>query len=706
MKYFIYLIFVFLLSLYSFSQEDNLVVLHKNYTDNHLNFSGDGQVQTCNEFLDSTLKVFVTDINGNPLPNHLLKFEIIGTPDDAKSYKLKSEYVNTDSLGIARNKMLIGNISGEYRILIKSVESPKSNVLVYSVYGRSKNWVSFLLIGLIGGLAIFLYGIDLMSKGMQASAGDRMRDLIDKLTRNRFLALFSGIIITVMLQSSSAASVLLVGFVQAGLMQFAQSLGILLGAGIGTTITAQLIAMNISDYSLLIIAIGFLVMTVSRNIKQNNIGKAILGGGLLFFGMLLMSQTMAPLRSYDGFINFLIKLENPIMGILVGFIFTALIQSSAAFIGIMITLASQGFISLEASIPLVLGTNLGTGITAILASINSSRDAKKVAFSHTLFKAIGVLIFVWWIPQFADLLRAISKIFIDNNSSDIYDPLKSLPWQIANAHTIFSVTLALVLLPFIKYIAQIIDYIFPSKNSIIDQPIFELKHINLKVNASPALAISVAKKETERMSENVQKMLILSIKPFMNKDATVLEKLQVLENKIDFLKENISKYIISVSSENSDEERFNEAFQIMYVVKELEMIADLINTNIRHQAKKWIICDADFSEKGKQELFTIHEKAMKQISRSMEVFHELNLDKALKVKSKHKKYALLAEKYEKYHYQRLIENNEKTIASSEVHLELIGLYNAIIRHASNISRIFLTWSKNPNDKDYINSNRI
>ncbi len=686
-----FLIILFISCLLFTNSFGETIKLHDDHPGAYLNFSGDGQTQNINEELENPLRVYVTNELNQPIANHKISFKIYSTPSEAKNYKLHNKVVFTDSLGIARSNFTVGDEAGEYRIIVQTLEQPEGNVLIYTVYGREKSWMFFMIIGLIGGLAIFLYGLDIMSKGMQASAGDKMRSLIGKLTYNRFFALLSGIIITVMLSSSSAASVMLVGFVQAGLMSFVQSLGILLGAGIGTTITAQLIALNIADYSLLIIAVGFGIMIFSKKVRQNNIGKSILGVGLLFFGMLIMSQAMYPLRSYEGFINFLVNLENPLIGILVGFLFTALIQSSAAFIGIMITLASQGFISLEASIPLVLGTNLGTGITAILASLNSNREAKKVAFAHTLFKGVGVLIFIWWIPEFAELLRKISGTAI-TEAGTIANMSKDVPRQIANAHTVFSLGLAILLLPFTNLIGRLINRIIPERPDT-DKEVFELKHINLQLTSSPAIALSLAKKETERMSDNVQEMLRLSLKPFMERNSDILPELQKLENKIDFLKENIKKYLLSISTENTDEERLNEAFQIMYAIKELEMIADIINTNIRHQANKWLMTKAEFSAEGKDELCTIHVKALKQISRSMAVFHDLNLERAEQVRKKQKKYALMAETYEKHHYERLIHRREDSISSSEVHLELLGLYNAVIRHATNIARIFITWDK-------------
>jgi hypothetical protein len=293
-------------------------------------YSGDNQTQTTGKITINPIRVLVTDKNGNPLKEHEVSFTIISFPKNAKGFKLDKKNVCTNSLGIAENYFLVGDKEGNYEILVNSNENCDANTLIYKINGRKSSWVIFLIIGLLGGLALFLYGMDILSKGMQAAAGNKMRSIISKFTQNRFSALLAGVIVTVLVQSSSATSVMLVGFVEAGLMSFAQTLGMLLGAGIGTTLTAQLIALKITDYSLLIVALGFGFIILSKKSKINNIGKAILGFGLLFFGMYIMSEAMYPLRSYDSFLNLLIKLENPLVGILVGFIFTALIQSSAA----------------------------------------------------------------------------------------------------------------------------------------------------------------------------------------------------------------------------------------------------------------------------------------------------------------------------------------------------------------------------------------
>ncbi len=231
----------------------------------------------------------------------------------------------------------------------------------------------------------------------------------------------------------------------------------------------------------------------------------------------------------------------------------------------------------------------------------------------------------------------------------------------------------------------------PEKHAKESEP-YKLKYINSALSSSPALALSMAKKEAERMSKRVKRMVSLCLEPFFDKNSTnVLNEWQKLENESDFFRENIDKYLVNVGAESNNEQTLNEAFQIMYVVKELEMIGDIVNTNIRHQANKWMKSNAEFSEQGKTELESLQLKALKQISRSMEVFHDLNLEKVEHVNNKFNKYAALAEEYEKSHYDRLIHNHEKSRESSEVHLELIGLLNSVNRHATNIARIMLNW---------------
>ena len=366
-----------------------------------------------------------------------------------------------------------------------------------------------LIIGMLGGLALFLYGIRKMSEGMKKTAGNKIRTILAALTRNRFMALFIGAFVTMVIQSSSATTVMLVGFVQAGLLNFMQSLGIILGADIGTTITAQLIAFKVTDYALLMIAIGFGLQLIARDDDLLNIGEIVMGFGILFYGMKLMSDAMQPLRDLPGIIETMKSLENPLLGLLIGTAFTALVQSSAASIGVVIVLAHQGLVTLESGIPIILGANIGTCITAGLASINATREAKRVALAHVLFKVAGVMLFIFWIPAFAELIRNISARF----GSDIAR-------QIANAHTFFNVSLGIVFLPFINIFSLVIMKILPDKAEGLSV-IPSTEYLDETSFSTPSLAIELARKETSRMAQILGRMLRSIIIPFISDEKMI-----------------------------------------------------------------------------------------------------------------------------------------------------------------------------------------
>lgn len=649
-------------------------------------YSGDNQTQTIEKDIEKPLRVLVLDENGKALQNYELVFTVISFPKSSKNFYLSETSVFTNQDGIASTFLHLGNKEGNYDILVKSANDASANNLVFRVTARAKSWLFFLILGLVGGISIFLYGMNILGKGMVAVAGNKMRDLISRFTKNRFSGLFAGFVLTLLVQSSTASSVLIIGFVESGLMSFAQSLSMILGAAIGTTVTAQLIALNITDFALLIIAIGFIMFMFSQKSKFKYIGRAILGLGFLFLGMYIISSTMAPLRDNSSFIELLIGLENPLIGIAIGFFVTIILNSTIAFIGILITIASQGFLSIELAIPLILGTNMGNTLIAVLASLKAGREAQRVALANFLFKFSTVLIFVWWIPEFANFVKSFSSPNI--NGLNEYDYLaETVPHQIANAHTIFNIGMAIIMLPLLNVYSFIIKKILPSKEKLP----FKLKYINLAAKEAPALALSLAKKETKNMGGKIQELVSLSLMPFLERNINILENWQKLENEADFLQKHINKYLVSVSNQSIDETQLNEAFQIMYVIKELEMIGDIINTNLRHQATKWLASNSNFSEQGKEELRTIHLKTMKQISRSLEVFSKVNQEKVEHIREKYYKYSDLAENLEKNHYERLFSNNEDTITSSEIHLELLGLFNSINRHATNIAKILINW---------------
>ena len=552
-----------------------------------------------------------------------------------------------------------------------------------------------LIISLFGGLALFLFGMEQMSEGMKKTAGDKMRSILSALTNNRLIGMTVGAFVTMVIQSSSATTVMLVSFVQAQLMTFVQSLGVILGADIGTTITAQLIAFKLTDYALLMIAVGFAIRMFSRKENSKHIGEVILGFGILFFGMKLMSDAMKPLRTYQPFIDMLRGLENPFLGLFVGAVFTALIQSSSAFTGIVIVLAQQGLLTLDAGIPLIFGANIGTCITAGLASIGTSREARRVAIAHVMFKIAGVLLFIFWIPTFAEIIRSISP----TSSSVGMDKLASeTPRQIANAHTIFNVSLAFIFLPFTTFFANIIMKIYPEKKEDKGvQPI--IWHLDDDVISIPALAIDLARSEILRMAKIIGRMLEAVIEPFTTNEPlqdkiypqlSLVEGIEMREEKLDYLDERIVKYLRKIGQHELSDHQIQDVYAMMSIVNYIENIGDTIDKNMIPLIAKKSGLHLDFSSEGKEELIIYHAKICKQVNRLKKAFSNMDKEKAEKIIKKEGKYSALETKYRINHLERLHQEQEESIETHDVYMELIDLLKQINVYAGEIAKTIQT----------------
>ncbi|MFC2098999.1 Na/Pi symporter [Bacteroidota bacterium] len=651
--------------------------------------SGDNQYHKVNHPLDEPVNVQLVDENFKPVPGQMVHFSILSTPKKSSGFNISSEIAFSDSNGFATIDVTLGSKPGEYQVTARIESNIDRDFQVFTFHARKSNWVFMLIIGLLGGLGLFLLGMDMMSEGLKKSAGDKLRTILGNLTRNRFMALVLGTFVTTITQSSSATSVMLVGFVNSKLMKFKRTIGIILGANIGTTFTAQLIAFKLTDYSLLMIAIGFGLLYLASKQKYKYLGQSILGFGILFFGMHIMSEAMYPLRSFTPFIDLLMVLENPLLGILVGMIFTSLIQSSGAFIGITIVLAAQGLLTLEAAIPMLIGSNIGTAITAFLASIKASREAKKVAMANAFINIFGMLLFVWWIQGYADIVAQISP----KSTLPAGDPMamaETIPRQVANAHTLFNVVMAIIILPVTGQVARLIDWMLPEK-PLPEEEMMKTIYLDESLVNTPALGLNLAKQEAMRIGTITQDMVGDVILPFIVKQHHVLDDLVNMEKQVDYLTEQVNAYLMRMIRLGVETERADEAFQIMYTVKELEEIADVIGNLMVQRAEVWIKTDSEFSDQGKKELVEYHTLTQKQLSRALEVFRDLNLEKAKRMKAKHKKYRSIASDLEKQHYERLRDAGKKIEETGDTHMELMTRLRTITHHSTNIARILLEW---------------
>ena len=550
-----------------------------------------------------------------------------------------------------------------------------------------------LMMTLLGGLALFLYGMEKMSKSLKRAAGTSLRSLLSALTKNRIVAMFVGAFVTMIVQSSSATTVMLVSFVQSQLMTFTQSLGVILGADIGSTVTAQLIAFNLTEYSLLMVSLGFGISLLGKSEQQKNFGESLLGFGILFFGMKLMSDAMAPLKTYQPFIATIQNLENPLLGILIGAIFTALIQSSGAFTGIIIVLSQQGLISLEAGIPLLMGANIGTCVTAGLASIGADRPAKRVALAHVTFKILGVLLLIFWIPTFADIIRSISP------NSDMSQAATSR--QIANAHTVFNVGIAFIFLPFTNLVARFVSRVLPDKKELIAlNPV--VWHLDDNSINTPALALNLVRTEIARMAKILERMLEAVILPFFKNDLgadkihpsiSLIQGIEMREKKVDYLRVKISEYLQKIGQKNLSDDQVAEVFAMMSIVSYMENIGDIIQRSVMPMIAKKRALKLNFSQQGEEELQIYHTKVCKQISRLRNVFEEMDIKKAKHIMRKEEKYLDLESKYRVHHLERIHAAQEESVQTHDIHMELLDLLKRITVYTGDIAKTLLTMEK-------------
>lgn len=659
-------------------------IIQKYSAEGGVKASGDEQWARAGETLSHPLAVIVYDSAGNPAAGVKVNFEVIRAPLNSKSYKLERYESYTNSKGIAHTLLKVGDKEGEYQVLARIKSQSSQNFLIFTVYANPRNWVLVLFIGLIGGLAIFFIGINQMSIGLRHGIADKLRLILLRMSRNRFVATFFGALVTVITQSSSATTVMLVGFVQSGLLRFEQTIGMILGAAIGTTITVQLISFKLADYSLLVVALGFATMVFMKKHVTRSIGEALVGFGLLFYGMHLMSGAMTPLKHYEPFLMVIESVQQPIVGVLVGTFLTAIVQSSAAFIGIVLTMTTQGLISLEGSIPLLMGANLGTAVTGIIAAFAAGREAKKVAMAYAVFKFIGILLLFWLIEPFAQLVRFFTPDVVDTFAGGA---VTNISRQVANAHTIYNVLLALLVLPFTNHFARVVDWvmpIFPEKRQR-----FKTRFIDVNLLRSPSIAIEVSRRELVGMAHLVNSMLADSINLFIQKDPGIIDTLHEKEDHVNFLRDKLNDYLLRISHADISDKEVDNVFRVMFATKELEQIGDIISKNLLEKGEWWLGAGLEFSEEGKNELIEFHKLTQKQLNRAIEILDTLNLDVARKQIRKYDHYKQVGIELERSHFDRLKQAVGKSIESSKTHLELVSLYRIVGSHANNIARIMI-----------------
>lgn len=528
---------------------------------------------------------------------------------------------------------------------------------------------SEIILAVIGGMGLLLYGMHIMSEGLQKIAGHRLRNALSSLTQNKVVSLIVGALVTMLFQSSTATTVILVGLTSASIITLKQTLGIILGADIGTTVTAQLIALKVTEISLPIVGIGATIIFFTKRDKYKRIGQALLGFGLLFLGLKIMAEGMYPLRESQFFKDILLQMsDNPLLAIVVAAIFTFLIHSSAATIGIIMLLAIQGILPLMSAIYLMYGANIGTSFTAVLSSLGSSREAQRVATAHVIFKAAGVMVFLPLTIPFANLIKSVAT-----------DP----GFQVANAHTLFNIVIALAFLPFTSYFAAFLEKIVPEKKERKAEP----QYLDYSLIDTPSIALGLALKEVVFISDNTIRMIRDAKTTFDKYDSNLIESILKMENMIDHHTVETRQYLIQVLRRPLSRKEFNKCLRLINTVNELETIGDIIEKNVLYLAESKKINNSEFSEAGKRELDLLHRKLYELANVVNNVILTNDTAMTHTALSLYEEITDLEFRSRIAHIQRLSRGISESENTSTIHLDLINAYLKISQHLAHIIEI-------------------
>ena len=542
-----------------------------------------------------------------------------------------------------------------------------------------------ITMGLLGGLALFLYGMELMSDGLKKAAGEKMKLILAALSKNRFLGVLTGTVTTAIIQSSSVTTVLLVGFVSAGLMSLSQSVSIIFGANIGTTITAQIIAFKVTKYALLMIAVGFGMLFFSKKEAIRQYGGILLGLGLVFYGMSVMSGTMKPLRTNEDFINLMANMSNPLLGILTAALFTALVQSSSATTGVVIVLAMQGIITLEAGIALSLGANIGTCITAGVASIGKPREAVRVAMVHVFFNTAGVILILPFISPFADLARSFSPVA--DPSMPVQDALAAVvPRQIANAHTFFNVTMAIIFLPFTSQLAHFLNRILPDKPKPKEPESLKVRYLDESLYQTPELALEAVGHECMRIGNRVVEMLSAILDFLSQGKKKEHELLKTKRREIEQLESMTLEYLRNLNSGDLSPEQSQKLMNLLSVVNHLENMSEFLHVEILQIRKKMESNTIKLDQESLLKLQPMINETVKAFKTTMNALENQDSALAKKVSKMKDHVSETAESFKKEQSLELLGNKDDAIGSYRIEIAMIDILKRVFYHTRRIAR--------------------
>lgn len=524
-----------------------------------------------------------------------------------------------------------------------------------------------IAVGVIGGLGLFLYGMNLMGSALQRSAGSKLKKLIEILTKNRFIGVLVGIVVTMVIQSSSATTVMVVGFVNAGIMSLQQAVGVIMGANLGTTVTAQLIAFDLAGIAPLFVGLGVVLSLVSKKSKMKDFAEIIIGFGVLFIGMSMMSSALSPLSESQQFRDILTGLKNPFVGILVGFLLTTILQSSSASVGLLLALASQGLLDIDMTLPILFGDNIGTTTTAMLSSIGASRVAKQAALMHFLFNLIGTLLFMI-------ILRKPVEMAV------LYLSPNDVSRQIANAHTLFNLINIVIQLPFATLLVKAAEKIIKTGK----EEEKTMKYIDYRLMETPSLAVSQASKEVLRMGKKALENMKVAREAFKTMNYELTEDILKREELINSIQTETTKYLAEVSNLSLTNEQHRILTTLFNSMTDIERIGDHAE-NIAEQTQYVIENNLTFSDKAKNDLDILFEKSIALYENSLLSFKKADEDIAKNVILGEETVDKLEKQYRADHIERI--NKYLCMPSSGiVYLDIISNLERVSDHSVNIAQ--------------------
>lgn len=525
---------------------------------------------------------------------------------------------------------------------------------------------------ILGGLAIFLHGLGLARDGLQRLAGDRLRTTLAAVTHSRLTGLVAGAAAATLLQSSTATTVMLVGFASSGVLSLAQSMAVLLGADVGTTVTVQLISFRLADWALLLVFAGFAIRFSTRRRRGRYLGETVLGFGLLFYGLRLMTQGASPLLSEPGFLAAVAWLAgNPLLGVLAGAALTVLLQGSAPTIGLLISLglaAGPGGpgLSLAAALPLILGANLGTTVTPLLSAYDQAPEGKRVALAHVFFKVSGVLLFLPLLPLFERLVAHSGP---------------TLARQIANAHSLFNVALALLFLPFTEPVARAITRLYRPQAPARFGP----KYLDPRAIETPPLAFGLATREFVRMCDIVGEMLEESLRAFEHDDLQLIERIEARDDQVDILNREIRFFLAGLGEETMTAEQAARQMSLITLTADLENAGDTINKNLLSLARKKASEGLQFSQEGMRDIAFFHGKVVENFKLAMAAFSTGDEELARQVLRHRDNLVHIETELKQRHICRLHQGLQESLDTSSIHLDVFSYLRRVNSLVSNLA---------------------